>query len=84
MRFELDRDFRTLPELLMYRAELHPNREAALFLHDDGTETRFTYGELWRRTVAVARKIVRRCALFVRTAVHAFTRLAWGRYNHRV
>ncbi len=58
MRFELDRDFRTLPELLMYRAELHPNREAALFLHDDGTETRFTYGELWRRAVAVARKIV--------------------------
>jgi len=57
MRCELDRDFQTLPELLRFRAELHPNRQAALFLHDDGSETQCTYGDLWRQSVAVARSL---------------------------
>lgn len=44
----------TFPAMLRDRASLHPNRPAIVFVDEAGRETEWTYGELWRRCVAVA------------------------------
>ncbi|MGV3484033.1 MAG: AMP-binding protein [Planctomycetaceae bacterium] len=49
----------TLPEWLHLRAQLHPHRDAVIFVEDDGSESRLTYSQLWHRTVAVARSLSR-------------------------
>ncbi len=54
MRFSTVTNCRTLPELLRFRAELHPTRVAALFVGDDGNESTLTYAALWQRSVEVA------------------------------
>jgi acyl-CoA synthetase (AMP-forming)/AMP-acid ligase II/acyl carrier protein len=54
MRVSSVADCRTLPELLRYRADLHPTRVAAIFVDDDGQESSLTYGEFWQRSRAVA------------------------------
>jgi len=53
-------DFRacsTLPEVLFYRASLHPTRNAATFLNDDAATVSLSYAELWGRSVAVASRL---------------------------
>ncbi len=47
----------TFPEILRHRAETHPLRQAAIFLHDGGAVQELTYAELWRRSVCVARQL---------------------------
>jgi acyl-CoA synthetase (AMP-forming)/AMP-acid ligase II/acyl carrier protein len=44
----------TFPAMLRDRASLHAHRPAIVFVDEAGNETRWTYGELWRRCVAVA------------------------------
>jgi acyl-CoA synthetase (AMP-forming)/AMP-acid ligase II/acyl carrier protein len=44
----------TFPAMLRDRASLHANRPAIVFIDEAGTETQWTYGQLWRRCVAVA------------------------------
>lgn len=51
--------FQHLPELLRYRATLHPQRPAAVFLEDDGASTTFSYDDLWRQSFAVAAELSR-------------------------
>lgn len=54
MRFSSANDCPTLPELLRFRAARHPQRAAAIFVDDDGNETRLTYAQLWQQSITVA------------------------------
>ncbi len=60
MRFNNDDECRTLPELLHRRAELHPERTAAIFVDDLGIESALTYGQLWAQTLRVAAALTAR------------------------
>ncbi len=49
--------FTTIPELVRYRATLHPHRLAARFIADDGSVTSLSYGDLLTRSLEVASKL---------------------------
>lgn len=48
----------TLPRWIGWRAEHHGSRPAIVFIHDDQTETSWTYDELWRRSCIVADRLL--------------------------
>ena len=48
----------TLPGMLQASALRHPEREALAMHQPDGSVTRWSYAELWERTVEVARALV--------------------------
>ncbi|QDV71829.1 Long-chain-fatty-acid--AMP ligase FadD29 [Rosistilla carotiformis] len=51
-------DWRSLTELMVDRSQRHPNRAVATFLHESGETQTITYGELNRRSRAVAAGLV--------------------------
>lgn len=48
----------TLPRWIGWRAEHHGSRPAIVFIHDDQSETSWTYDELWRRSCVVADRLL--------------------------
>ena len=58
MRFPSVNDCQSVPELIHFRATLHPTRVAAVFVDDAGLASQLTYGQLWEKSLAVAAHLI--------------------------
>jgi acyl-CoA synthetase (AMP-forming)/AMP-acid ligase II/acyl carrier protein len=50
-------DCQSIPELVHFRASLHPTRVAAIYVDDEGVTSQLTYQDLWQKSSAIAESL---------------------------